>query len=226
MAGEPHDRPGAVAAAPATAGKNGPNHQNAKLCQQGGWEDLYTSTGAEFGSERECTGRRQGRNPAHGAAACRTVRVHGFSVPPYACVPRPRLCDAHKFILLRRVRHLPAVAMFSSTRFRSRTFSRNRLRASARASVAFDVPYRYPWVHAMFAIGSCRSAFRWRASRSVSIANHLRRTTTCWEFFPHQGQPNRTPADVSPVRLGRRRRRQRRAPPARRQSRARRWVPR
>ena len=56
MAGEPHDRPGAVAAAPATAGKNGPNNQNAKLCQQGGWEDLYTSTGAEFGSERECTG--------------------------------------------------------------------------------------------------------------------------------------------------------------------------
>ena len=44
----------AVAAAPAVAGKNGPNNQNAKLCQKGGWQSLYTSTGGTFANQSQC----------------------------------------------------------------------------------------------------------------------------------------------------------------------------
>jgi hypothetical protein len=44
-----------VMAGPATAGKNGPNSANAKLCQKDGWQTLRSSTGAPFLNEKECT---------------------------------------------------------------------------------------------------------------------------------------------------------------------------
>ena len=44
----------AVAVAPASAGKTGPNNSNAKLCQKGGWQSLFASTGSTFASERDC----------------------------------------------------------------------------------------------------------------------------------------------------------------------------
>ncbi len=45
----------AVMAGPASAGKNGPNNANAKLCQKNGWQTLASSTGAPFVSEKDCT---------------------------------------------------------------------------------------------------------------------------------------------------------------------------
>ena len=41
-------------AAPASAAK-GRNDSNAKLCQKGGWQNLYTSDGDTFASEKACT---------------------------------------------------------------------------------------------------------------------------------------------------------------------------
>lgn len=43
-----------IVAAPASAGKNGPNNANAKLCQKGGWEQLARSDLSRFNSERQC----------------------------------------------------------------------------------------------------------------------------------------------------------------------------
>ena len=43
-----------VAVAPASAGTNGPNNANAKLCQKGGWDALFTSDGGDFKNEGEC----------------------------------------------------------------------------------------------------------------------------------------------------------------------------
>ncbi len=45
----------AVAVAPASAGKNGPNNVNAKKCQKDGWESLFTKTGDAFDNSSECT---------------------------------------------------------------------------------------------------------------------------------------------------------------------------
>ena len=41
-------------AAPASAAK-GRNNSNAKLCQKGGWQNLYTSAGDTYDSEKACT---------------------------------------------------------------------------------------------------------------------------------------------------------------------------
>ena len=43
----------AVAAGPAVAAKGG-NNDNAKLCQKGGWQSLFTATGGTFASQDEC----------------------------------------------------------------------------------------------------------------------------------------------------------------------------
>jgi hypothetical protein len=43
-----------VAAKPAGPGPG--NSPNAKACQKGGWQSLYTSTGQSFTSEQQCTG--------------------------------------------------------------------------------------------------------------------------------------------------------------------------
>ena len=43
----------AIAAGPASA-KGGGNSANAKLCQKGGWQSLFTSTGGTFASQDEC----------------------------------------------------------------------------------------------------------------------------------------------------------------------------
>lgn len=43
----------AIAAGPASA-KGGGNSANAKLCQKGGWQSLFTATGGTFASQDEC----------------------------------------------------------------------------------------------------------------------------------------------------------------------------
>lgn len=46
----------ALLAAPAHAAPHGgANNTNAKLCQKGGWQSLYTSTGASFASQDACS---------------------------------------------------------------------------------------------------------------------------------------------------------------------------
>ena len=88
----------AIAAGPASA-KGGGNSANAKLCQKGGWQSLFTATGGTFASQDECVsyGAQGGTiltaPPNLWQAACETnggtfsQAPFGASGIEYTCVP-------------------------------------------------------------------------------------------------------------------------------------------
>ena len=84
-----------VAVAPASAGKTGPNNENAKKCQKGGWDALFTSTGGSFNSEQACVsyGAQGGAflGPFAGQSACEGLTVlSGEGAPPtFTINPNP-----------------------------------------------------------------------------------------------------------------------------------------
>ena len=149
----------AVAVGPAVAGQNGPNNQNAKKCQKGGWKALYTSSGGTFANQSECVSyaAKGGRLFSYaGQAVC--AQLGGTFVLGTA-----RRCgDAttSRIHIRAATRLITRVSRTGAPPFRPTSFQR-RISPTVSISTAEPLSRRPPHRGAASApLGACRSSSR------------------------------------------------------------------